>query len=126
MKRLFITFLGLTLLTTHAEYLGNLSTNPFDSNSIADPYSTGNLYVSNSVTNKFGLYGNPFSDQFATNPYATEALQLNDQPRPSNPRPSEIVSAKHVPTLDASARRSVWTCERWQKEWGKQIGQGNL
>ena len=101
MKRLFVTFLGLTLLTIQAEHLGNLSVNPVDPKSIADPYGAGNPYVSNSVTNEFGLYGNPFSDQFAT--------------RAANPRPFEKVSAKNVPTLDASARQSVSTHKRRQK-----------
>ena len=95
LMKCFVTFLGLTLLTIHAEYLGNLSANPFDPNSIPDPYGAGNPYVSNSVTNEFGLYGNPCSNQFAT--------------RAPNPRPFEKVSAKNVPTLDASARRSVST-----------------
>jgi len=31
------------------------------------------------VTNEFGIYGNPFSNQSATNPYATDAPRLYDQ-----------------------------------------------
>jgi hypothetical protein len=31
------------------------------------------------VTNKFGIYGSPYSNQSATNPYATEAPRLYDQ-----------------------------------------------
>jgi hypothetical protein len=58
--------LVLLPLTVHAEYLGNLSANEFDPNSIANPYGAGNPYSPNSVTNEYGLYGNPFSNQSTT------------------------------------------------------------
>jgi hypothetical protein len=66
-------------LTVQAEYLGNLSANEFDTNSTANPFGAGSPYSSNSVMNEFGVYGNPYSNQSATNPYATEAPRLYDQ-----------------------------------------------
>jgi len=60
------------------EYLGNLSANPFDPNSIANPFGKGSAFDPNSINNPFGPYGSPFSNQSATNPYATEAPKLYD------------------------------------------------
>ena len=79
MKLLLASLLVFIPLTVHAEYLGNLSANEYDPNSIANPYGAGSPYSSNSVTNEFGLYGSPFSNQSATNPYGTEAPRLHDQ-----------------------------------------------
>jgi len=51
-------------------YLGNYNSNPFDPNSIANPYGPyGNPYSPNSVTNPFGQYGSPYSPTSPTNPY---------------------------------------------------------
>ncbi len=66
-------------LNAYAEYLGNLSANEFDPNSIANEFGAGSPYSSNSITNEFGLYGSPFSNQSFTNPYATDAPKLYDQ-----------------------------------------------
>ncbi len=78
MKLLLASLLVLIPLTVHAEYLGNLSANEFDQNSIANPFGTGNPFVPNSISNEFGRYGNPYSNQSATNPYATDAPMLYD------------------------------------------------
>lgn len=79
MKLLLASLLVFIPLTVQAEYLGNLSTNEFDPNSIANPFGAGNPYSPNSVTNQFGIYGNPYSNQSATNPHATDAPRLFDQ-----------------------------------------------
>lgn len=79
MRLLLASLLILIPFTVHTEYLGDLSTNKFDPNSITNPFGAGSPYSSNSVTNKFGLYGSPFSNQSATNPYATDAPRLYDQ-----------------------------------------------
>ena len=76
---LLLIVLLLLPLPVYAEYLGNLSANEFDPNSIANPYGAGSPYSSNSITNEFGHYGSPFSNQSATNPYATDAPRLYDQ-----------------------------------------------
>jgi hypothetical protein len=62
-----------------AEYLGDLSANPFGPNSTANPFGGGNPFSPNSITNDFGPYGNPFSKRSATNPFATNAPRLYDQ-----------------------------------------------
>ena len=81
MKLLPVSLLVLIPFTVNAECLGNLSANEFDPNSIANPFGAGSPYSSNSVTNELGIYGNPYSNQSAMNPCATEAprdpLHLN-------------------------------------------------
>lgn len=79
MRVILLLSLLLFHLTAHAEYLGNLSTNEFDRNSIANQNGAGNPYAPNSVTNEFGRYGSPFSNQSATNPFVTDAPRLYDQ-----------------------------------------------
>ena len=79
MKLLLASLLVLIPLTAHSEYLGNLSANEFDPNSIANEFGAGSPYSSNSITNEFGIYGNPYSNQSAMNPYATDPPRLYDQ-----------------------------------------------
>ena len=55
-------------------YLGNLSTNRYDANSINNPYGRyGSRYSSDSVNNPYGRYGSRYSNESANNPYATQA-----------------------------------------------------
>ena len=61
------------------EYLGQYSTNPYEPNSLSNPYGAGSLYNPNSVTNPYGTYGSPYSPNSATNPYATNPPKLFDQ-----------------------------------------------
>jgi len=79
MKLLLASLFLLIPLTVHAEDLGNLSANAFDPNSSANPYGAGNPFLPNSITNEVGRYGSPYSNQSATNPYATDAPRLYDQ-----------------------------------------------
>ena len=79
MQVLLLALLLVLPLTVQAEYLGNLSANEFDANSTANPFGAGSPFSSDSVTNEFGRYGNPYSKQSATNPYATDAPRLYDQ-----------------------------------------------
>jgi hypothetical protein len=54
--------------------LGNLNSNPYDPDSVANPYGQyGSPYSPNSVNNPYGVYGSPYSPYSATNPYATQA-----------------------------------------------------
>ena len=58
--------------------LGSLSSNPFDPNSVRNPYGAGNPYKPDSVTNPFGRHGNPHSPNSVTNPYAMDTPVLVD------------------------------------------------
>jgi hypothetical protein len=60
------------------EYLGQLSTNPYPSNSIANPYGAGNPYKPESITNPFSPNGSRFGANSPSNPYATDTPKLYD------------------------------------------------
>jgi hypothetical protein len=54
------------IIAPDGTYRGNLNNNPYDPNSVANPYGKfGNPYSSDSVNNQFGTYGNPYSNQFS-------------------------------------------------------------
>lgn len=76
---LLILILLWTPCTLQAEDLGNLSANRFDYDSIANPFGKGSRYAPNGINNPFSPYGSRFSNQSATNPYATDAPRLYDQ-----------------------------------------------
>ena len=76
---LILLLFNLIPALASAEYLGDLSVNPFDSDSTANPYGAGNPFFPNSITNEFGRYGSPPSSTSATNPYATDVPKLSDQ-----------------------------------------------
>lgn len=60
-------------------YLGNFSANPFDYDSTANQFGKGSPFAPNGINNPFSPYGSPFSNQSATNPFATAAPKLYDQ-----------------------------------------------
>ena len=72
-------FLVGAVTNAAAQYLGNLSTNPYAPNSLSNPYGAGNPYNPDSPTNPYGRYGNPYSPNSTTNPYATHASKLYDE-----------------------------------------------
>lgn len=79
MKLLLVSALVLLPANIHAEFLGDLSVNELNPNSIFNdvgPY--GNLSPT-SPRNPIGIYGSPVSPYSATNPLATEAPRLYDQ-----------------------------------------------
>jgi hypothetical protein len=50
-------------------YRGKLSTNPYDPDSVSNPYGRyGNPYSADSLNNQFGA-GNPYRSDSPTNPY---------------------------------------------------------
>jgi hypothetical protein len=54
-------------------FLGKLTTNIYDSESIYNEYGTyGSKYSANSIWNKYGTYGSEFSDESAFNDLATK------------------------------------------------------
>jgi len=62
-----------------AQYLGQLSANPYAANSTSNqlgPY--GSPYGPESVNNLFGQFGSSFSPKSASNPYAVNAPKLYD------------------------------------------------
>lgn len=58
-----------------AKYLGQLSSNPYDSSSTSNSYGAGSQYNQNSINNE---YGSRYSNKSVNNPYATDAPKLYD------------------------------------------------
>lgn len=62
--------------TKESVYLGRLSTNIYDSESISNRYGTyGNPY-GNTLANPYSIYGSKYSDKSWSNPYATNAPRI--------------------------------------------------
>jgi len=54
------------------EYLGNLNSNPYDPNSVSNPYGQyGSPYSEKSINNPYGKYGSPYSADSVNNPYVS-------------------------------------------------------
>ena len=62
-----------------AEDLGELSANPFNPDSTSNPFGAGSPFKPDGLNNPFSPYGSPFSNQSATNTFATDAPRLYDQ-----------------------------------------------
>jgi hypothetical protein len=54
------------------------SGNPYDPDSLANPYGAGNPYKPDGLMNPYSEYGGPYSNKSWTNPYATDAPKLYD------------------------------------------------
>lgn len=81
----YILIMALTLITASAvaqtpylvdrqtgKYLGNLSTNKYDPDSVSNEYGRyGSKYSPDSINNEYGRYGSRYSNDSANNPYAT-------------------------------------------------------
>jgi len=59
-------------------YLGNWSANQFAPDSTSNRFGAGSELSPDSVRNKHGRYGSPYSNESANNPYATNAPRLYD------------------------------------------------
>jgi len=61
-------------------YLGNLSTNQYDPDSVGNPYGRyGSPYSEDSINNPHGKYGSSSSNDSPNNPYATNPPIIIDQ-----------------------------------------------
>lgn len=59
------------LFDSQGNYRGNLNTNRYDPNSVANPYGRyGSPYSPDSINNPYGA-GNPYRQDSPTNPYGT-------------------------------------------------------
>jgi len=75
-----ITWAGSPIVVApDGTYLGNLNSNPYDPNSVANPYGRyGSPYSPDSINNPYGQYGSPYSPNSVTNPYAVPSLPPSD------------------------------------------------
>lgn len=64
---------GLILVDpSSGQYLGNLNSNRYDPNSVANPYGRyGSPYSPDSINNPYGQYGSPYSPNSVNNPYTS-------------------------------------------------------
>jgi hypothetical protein len=76
MRILLAVILSLIPFSAQAEYLGELSTNPYAPDSTANPYGAGSPFKPDGINIPFTPYGSPFSNQSARNPFATDAPRL--------------------------------------------------
>lgn len=76
---LLLLLLLLVPVSASAKDLGELSANPYQQNSTANPYGAGSPYALNGINNPYSPFGSPFSNQSARNPFATDAPRLYDQ-----------------------------------------------
>ena len=62
------------MVSQSGQYLGNLSANRFDPNSVSNPYGQyGSRYSPTSINNPYSACGSAYSPQGVRNPYATQA-----------------------------------------------------
>lgn len=58
------------LVAPDGTYIGNLNKNPYDPNSVANPYGIhGSPYATDSINNPYSPYGSPYSPQSPNDPY---------------------------------------------------------
>lgn len=59
------------------KYLGNLSSNRYDPDSVSNPYGRyGNKFSPDSINNEYGQYGSRYSNDSPHNPRATNAPKI--------------------------------------------------
>lgn len=59
------------------KYLGNLSSNQYDPDSVSNPHGNfGSKYSPDSINNPHSEWGSPHSDSSPNNPYATNAPSI--------------------------------------------------
>jgi hypothetical protein len=65
------------IIAADGQYLGRLSANPHDPDSISNPYGRyGSPYSPTSIHNPYSKYGSPYSPLSPNNPFATQAPTL--------------------------------------------------
>jgi len=102
-------------LANHAEDLGELSANPFNPDPTSNPFGAGSPFKPDGLNHPFSPYGSPFSNQSATNPYATDAPRLYDQQGnyrgklSAKPNDSDgIANATGTASVGFNKRNSSW------------------
>ena len=71
------TALASANINTQYNYLGKLSSNTYDSDSITNPYGQyGSVYSSQSINNPYGIYGSIYSGLSVNNPYTLNAPKI--------------------------------------------------
>lgn len=62
------------------KYLGNLSANPYDLNSVNNSHGRyGSAYSQDSINNPYGQYGSRYSNDSPNNPYAVNSPSVESK-----------------------------------------------
>ena len=70
----------------NGQSLGILSANPYDPNSVANPYGRfGSRFSPDSINNPSGQWGSPYSPNSVTNPFSTRGPRVMQPNRPMMP-----------------------------------------
>jgi hypothetical protein len=65
------------IIANDGTYLGKLSKNKYDPESVSNKYGQyGSKYSATSINNPYGKYGSKYSSESAKNPYATSSPKL--------------------------------------------------
>jgi hypothetical protein len=82
-------------------YLGKLSANPYDPDSVSNPYGRyGSRYSPTSINNPYSQYGSRYSPLSPNNPYTTTAPSIISTPTiPALPTLPALPSLPALPTL---------------------------
>ncbi|ABK42800.1 hypothetical protein Mmc1_0273 [Magnetococcus marinus MC-1] len=65
------------LFGADGRYLGTLSNNRYDPNSVSNPYGRyGSRYSPDSINNPFGRYGSRYSSESVNNPFASNPPKI--------------------------------------------------
>ncbi|MGB4704887.1 MAG: hypothetical protein WBI18_07440 [Candidatus Saccharicenans sp.] len=65
------------LIAEDGKYLGRLNSNPYDPESVSNPYGRyGSPYSPESINNPYGKYGSPYSPYSVNNPYTFQAPKI--------------------------------------------------
>ena len=71
---------GPKLYDSNGDFHGNVNSNPYDPNSVSNPYGQyGSPYSPNSVNNPNGVYGSPYGVESPNNPYGQGLKIIGDE-----------------------------------------------
>ena len=74
----FSRFEGMFLIASDETFLGKVSRNKYDHESIANKYGYGSRYRSDSIFNNYGKYGGRYGKYSPFNPYSTQPPFIRD------------------------------------------------
>src|SRR5690606_25728473 len=96
---------SIIVVGSDGQYLGELTSNPYQADSICNPYgSYGSKYSSTSIWNEFGQYGSPYSSKSAFNKLASDPpLLVSD---------GKVVGYLTTNTLKPGAITPLGICQR--------------
>jgi hypothetical protein len=76
-KPIAVLAFAVPMFAQQPQFLGTLSSNPYGSDSVSNPYGAyGSVYSPSSINNPYGPYGSPYGPLSVNNPYTVDAPRL--------------------------------------------------